>query len=389
LEVVKGGQTVSATRFAALTGVSRERLRTWERRYGFPRPHRVGHGPRRYEIADAGAVVAVRRAAEQGVPLPRAIDAASSGERASALSGASLGAVAEHLPAPLVILSGPSPMRIEYVNPALAALPGAEALEPGSEVSVVAPWYADSLLHRAVSTLLSTDERSRQCAHPPWTDPEGAPVRSLLYRLPVEPRGLPLVAVVQLEPPAEREAGRALAALREERRQIEAQLDRHERWLQAIAELAELFQHEAGTRVMQATADTLVRLLHAIDAGIAVYMGGELALGSTSRGLLGPRMVTVTTHAELAAVLRERAPAWLAPSTAAAFGAGADVHVLAVPVAVVGETLGALLLVMEDRSAIDDDIRQLVSVLTAAVGFILLRDRLVEGARAPRPASRV
>src|SRR5215208_7677922 len=71
--VDKGGQTVSATEFAELTGVSRERLRTWERRFDFPRPARVGHGPRRYALADAPRVVAVRRAAEQGVPLPRAI----------------------------------------------------------------------------------------------------------------------------------------------------------------------------------------------------------------------------------------------------------------------------------------------------------------------------
>ena len=69
----KGGQTVSATRFAALTGVSRERLRTWERRYGFPVPHRTDAGPRRYALEDVQRVVAVRRAAEAGVPIPRAI----------------------------------------------------------------------------------------------------------------------------------------------------------------------------------------------------------------------------------------------------------------------------------------------------------------------------
>src|SRR3954454_2570347 len=67
--VVNGGQTVSATRFAQLTGVSRERLRTWERRYGFPAPLRVGQGPRRYAVDDVARVVAVRQAAGAGVPL--------------------------------------------------------------------------------------------------------------------------------------------------------------------------------------------------------------------------------------------------------------------------------------------------------------------------------
>ncbi|HMI69394.1 MAG TPA: MerR family transcriptional regulator, partial [Solirubrobacteraceae bacterium] len=72
--VDRGGQTVSATHFAGLTGVSRERLRTWERRYGFPEPRRVGSGPRRYAIEDVQRVVAVRRAAEAGVPIPHAIE---------------------------------------------------------------------------------------------------------------------------------------------------------------------------------------------------------------------------------------------------------------------------------------------------------------------------
>jgi hypothetical protein len=57
------------------------------------------------------------------------------------------------------------------------------------------------------------------------------------------------------------------------------------------------------------------------------------------------------------------------------------VHVLAVPVAVVGETLGALLLVMEEPGAIEAEIPQLLSVLSAALGFALLRDRLLEGTR--------
>ena len=70
------GQTVSATRFSELTGVSRERLRTWERRHGFPEPVRIGSGPRRYALADAARVVAVRHAAAAGAPLPEAIAAA-------------------------------------------------------------------------------------------------------------------------------------------------------------------------------------------------------------------------------------------------------------------------------------------------------------------------
>ena len=374
----KGGQTVSATHFAALTGVSRERLRTWERRYDFPQPRRTGGGPRRYDLADAEAVVAVRLAAAQGVPLTSAIATARTASGPRRVSASSLAAAAEHLPAPLMLLSGPYPVRIEYLN---SAVPATGQLRPGVELARVARWFADSDLERAVAALLTTDEPARDCAHPPWTDPAGLPVRSLLYRLPLEAGGPPIVAVVQVERPPEREAEQALVEMRESREVLDTRLERHERWLTAIAELAELFQSETGPVLMQATTDTLVRRLPPIDAGIAVYMGGELALGSSSRGMLGPRMVTVTAYSDLAAVLREGSPSWLSPATAAAFGASEDVHVLAVPVAVVGETLGGLLLVAEEQGPLDAPIRQLLSVLSATIAFALLRDRLMEGAR--------
>jgi MerR family transcriptional regulator, light-induced transcriptional regulator len=373
-----GAATVSATSFAELTGVSRERLRTWERRYGFPQPLRVARGPRRYVLDDAGAVVAVRRAADEGVPLPRAIAAARKLSSARRPSTSTMAAVAEHLPAPLMLLSGPAAARVEYVNPALAALRGAPRV--GDEVAGAAAWFAGSDVERAVKTVFATGERSVECGHPAWSD-SGEQVRSLVYRMPSEPRETPMVALVQLERTREREAKRALAEAEAAREDLDEQLGRHQRWLGAIAELAELFQRESGPALLRATAETLVRSLPPLDAGVAVYMGGELALGSSSRGLLGPQMVTVAAYPDLAAILRDRTPAWLEPASAAAFGARRGLHVLAVPVAVVAETLGALLLVTDQTGVIDDEIGQLLSVLSASIGFALLRDRLVEGAR--------
>jgi DNA-binding transcriptional MerR regulator len=377
--VDKGGQTLSATGFAALTGVSRERLRTWERRYGFPRPQRAHSGPRRYAVADAGAVVDVRRAAEEGVPLPHAIAAArASARQTRALSRGVQASIAEQLPAPVAVLSGPEPLRIEYVNPALATRSGAP--RPGDELISTLAWFAGSECERALRTVFSNSEQALECAHPAWwaADEE---VHSLVYGLPSHAGSAPLVALVQLERPRERETKQALARSVAERGQIDARLDRHERWLGAIAELAELFQRESGTALLQATAETIVQRLPPIDAGVAVYMGGELALGSSSRGRLGPRMVTVTAHTDLATVLRERKPEWLTPASAAAFGAASGLHVLAVPVAVLAETLGVLLLVTDATAAIDDEVSQVLTVLSALIGFALLRDRLVEGAR--------
>src|SRR5262245_21276498 len=120
---VKDGQTVSATRFAQLTGVSRERLRTWERRYGFPVPRRAGQGPRRYALKDVGRVVAVRHAAGAGVPLADAIARTQAAPAGGPPAAATLAALVDQLPVPVVAMSGPSPIRIEYVIAALRAIP--------------------------------------------------------------------------------------------------------------------------------------------------------------------------------------------------------------------------------------------------------------------------
>jgi DNA-binding transcriptional MerR regulator len=372
------GPLVSATRFATITGVSRERLRTWERRYGFPRPLRVGRGPRRYELVDAARVVAVRRAAEQGVPLSDAI-AASHETARTGVSATTLQAIPERLPTPVLLLSGPAPVRIEFLNPALAERIGSPA--PGTEFMSIAPWLPGSECESVLDALFAGATRARECIHPAWSGFSSETARSLLYVLPVEPGRAPLVAMVELDAPDQRDLRSELGEVRADRDRLRELVERRDRWVIATAELAALFQRETGPALLQATAETIVRRLPPIDAGVAIYMGGELALGSSTRGLLGPCMVTVTAYADIAAVLRNGAPAWLGPSTAAAFGAPADVLLLAVPVAVVGETLGVVLMVMDEQRPIAGEVASLLTVLSAAIGFALLRDRLVEGAR--------
>ena len=131
-----------------------------------------------------------------------------------------------------------------------------------------------------------------------------------------------------------------------------------------------------------------MRRLGAVDAGVALYVAGQLALGATSRGLLGPHMVTVTRYDDLAALMQRSAPEWLAPATASAFGVHAGLHCLAVPIGVVGERLGVLLIVFDELAALDEDIRHVLTVVAAGLGFVVLRDRLVRGAQRRRAGQR-
>ena len=376
-QVDKGGQTVSATEFAELTGVSRERLRTWERRFGFPRPARVARGPRRYALADAPRVVAVRRAAEQGVPLPQAIADAAHAEPASQTSDAMLATATAVAPIPVVLVSGPEPLRVAYVNAALQAVDGAIAV--GARIDAL-QWFMGSDIERTLRTLFAGDTAALECAHPAWSG-SGTIERSIAYRVPPGPGEPPTVALVGIDRDEERRARRELGELQQELTRVRVREQRRQRWLALAASLAERFQRDAGEALLGTTVDTLVRRLGAVDAGVALYVAGQLALGSTSRSLLGPHMVTVARYDDLAALMQHSVPEWLSPTTASAFGVHAGLHCLAVPIGVVGERLGVLLIVFDELAALDEDIRHVLTVVAAGLGFVVLRDRLVAGGR--------
>lgn len=371
----QGGHTVSATEFSALTGVSRERLRTWERRFGFPEPARVARGPRRYALADAARVVAVRRAAEQGVPLSRAI-ASAAAEPGTTVTDATLASMVAAAPTPALVISGPQPLRVVYANMPLRLLPG----DGDRTVLDGLPWFPGSDLERTLQTLFASDAPALECTHPPWSGDAGAS-RSLAYRLPHDAGAAPTVALIGIDRAQDRRTRRDLTAARAELARIRVREARQARWLALAAALAERFQQEAGDAVLGSITDTLVRRLGAVDAGIAVYMAGELALGTSSRGLLGPRMVTVTGYTDLAAQMHAGRPGWLSAEAGGAFGAPAGLHSLAVPITVVGERLGMLLLVFDEPTEIDDEARQLLAVVSAGLGFTLLRDLLLASGR--------
>jgi MerR family transcriptional regulator, light-induced transcriptional regulator len=373
--VDKGGQTVSATEFAELTGVSRERLRTWERRFDFPRPARVARGPRRYALADAPRVVAVRRAAEQGVPLPRAIADAADAAAVTRVSAPTLAAIAAAAPIPVVLVTGPEPLDVLYVNAPLQA--SDSAIGPGVRLDAL-PWFMGSDVERTLRTLFAGDTATLECAHPAWSG-SGTLERSIAYRLPAQAGDPPTVALVGIDRDEERRARRDLGELQQELKRVRVREQRRQRWLALAASLAERFQRDAGEALLGTTVDTLVRRLGAVDAGVALYVAGQLELETTSRGLLGPHMVTVTRYDDLATLMQRSAPEWLAPATAGAFGVHAGLHCLAVPIGVVGERLGVLLIVFDEPAVLDEDIRHVLTVVAAGLGFVVLRDRLVAG----------
>jgi MerR family transcriptional regulator, light-induced transcriptional regulator len=379
LRVDRGGQTVSATRFAALTGVSRDRLRTWERRYGFPEPQRVDSGPRRYRLEDIQRVVAVRRAAEAGVPIARAIERTRYDETPDRIAAHTFAALVEHAPVPVVALSGPAPLRVEFVNGALRAMSGAP--RPGEELTTALPAFYESPCVQALQQLFATAGGPTEAEHPMWDGSARQTTRSALFRLPSEPGARPLVAMVGLHGQGERVARTALAELQIEVEGLRRRDERHSRWLDAIAKLAAEFRHEPGRVAVDNGLDAVIRHTNALDGAVAFYVSGQLVLPSSRRGLLESAAITVSAHPELARCLRDAEPTWLDAAASAALGVPDDLHASAMPIVVAGEQLGLLVFVFEDVEPHDADNRRLLVAVSAAMGFALLRDRLAQELR--------
>jgi len=369
---------VSATTFAQLTGVSRERLRTWERRHGFPAPSRVGSGPRRYRLRDVPRVVAVRRASEDGVPIAEAITRAAFDEPAGELSAGAFAAMVEHAPLPVAALSGPEPLAIVYVNGALAGQAGVSGA--AAELERTAAKLSASPCSAQLRALFAGEHEEAVCGHPRWDGGRGD-ARSIAFRLPVEPGRPPLVAMVGIEADRERALAGEVAALHRELHDLRERDARHVRWMEALARLSAEFQVEASAASRDSALDTLVRQLNATDAALATYLSGQLAVASSRRGSLGPAMITVTAHPAIARTLRDAHAAWLEPAAALALGVPDGLHACGVPIVVAGESLGLVLLLFDEPEEISPDVERLLTAVSAAVGFALLRDRLAQELR--------
>jgi MerR family transcriptional regulator, light-induced transcriptional regulator len=373
------GHTVTATRFAELTGVSRERLRTWERRHGFPEPARPGGGPRRYRLADVASVVAVREAARAGMPIERAIARARSTAAPAPLGPEGVARLAEHAPVPVAALSGPVPLRVEWVNAVLRALP--EGPRAGDELTTALPALHGSALVTALGRLFAGDDGPLEVEHGAWDGTPGRTARSALFRLPPEPDGAPIVAVAGLEGDGERAARQALAELRRELADLRRNEERHTRWLDAIALVSDELRREPGPGVVERGLDLVVRQINAVDGAIASHLGGRLELPRSRRGLLVGAELTVAAYPELARCLRDAEPVWLGPAEAAALGVPVDLRASAMPVHVAGEALGMLVFVFNEVEPHDADNRRVLAAVAGAMGFALLRDRLAHELR--------
>src|SRR3954468_3000778 len=178
-----------------------------ERRHGFPAPQRTGSGPRRYRLRDVARVVAVRRASEDGIPIAEAVARAEHDQPPVEIPAQAFAALVEHAPLPVAALSGPEPLDVAYVNGALARL-------TGDELGPIAQMLSASACGPRLQALFAAEHEEVVCEHPRWDGGVGQ-VRSIAFRLPVQPGQRPLVGMVSVEAARERALAGEVAILRE------------------------------------------------------------------------------------------------------------------------------------------------------------------------------
>lgn len=307
--------TLSASEFAVVTGMTRDRLRTWERRYGWPDPERVEAGPRRYRTQDASRVVAVRRLHELGMPIESAISRQTV-PLAAALSTDTWQTIVDGLPLPLVVLSGPQPLVVEHVNVTLRERPGAPAV--GTTVEQLAPWFAGEPADD-LRAAFGSELRMSRCAHPDWAGDADHVAHSLAVRVPQAAGSRPLVAVVTLDAGATRQARDERGRHRRERREMQASSTHLEGWCAATREVATL-SARPGTRHLRTALHAVQRSADAADAALLLVDGEQSAMIASARGLFGQPGPAAADQVRLAEVSRH---VWIPPGPAAASGAPA------------------------------------------------------------------
>jgi hypothetical protein len=92
--------------------------------------------------------------------------------------------------------------------------------------------------------------------------------------------------------------------------------------------------------------------------------------------------VTIAAHPDLARALRDAEPLWLDAAASRTLGVPAGLHASGVPVVVAGEPLALLVFLFNEVEPHDRDNRRVLAAISAALGFALLRDRLIEELRA-------
>jgi MerR family transcriptional regulator, light-induced transcriptional regulator len=358
--------TLTIAEFCARTGVGRERLRTWERRHGFPQPVRQGGGARRYDVDDVARVIAVHHALRSGVPLTAAIRAARASDPAEtpAPGAEDFHAEVDHAPLPLLAVTGPDPVTVLWRNGFMRGCAGAP--REGRPLLESAPSMSGTDAEHVLRGLLSgTVEGPVLVSHPDWCSEIPRRASSLAWCSAGHVGGPPVVILLGLpassDPPRPAEDDAWLAA-----------------FCAASAAASATLREHVGPSAMLSAVESLASGVGAGDAVLATYAAGSLLGGRSIRGRIAPSVVAVCAFDDVSESLHDGTVDWLGAPACEAFGLPAEQHLVIVPVIAAGERLGVLLLAFAEQFALGDPERAMLLAAGTSLGFALLRQRVAD-----------
>lgn len=371
--------TISAAEMVRLTGVGRERLRTWERRHDFPQPVRCRNNVRRYPAGDVRHVISVSRAVDQGVPLAEAIQnaLAARGQRSAPLM---LGAPLDHAPAPCIALTGPEPLTVAWVNGTTAAAP--ESPVVGADLLDVIPGFGAAA--RATIQRLLIGDGSGACVvtHTDWTSTFPTERQSMAWRLPADVSGDAVVVLMQLP-----EIGTSRPAVGGHGSSASQQAAV---WGSAAREARRALQQEPGLASAQRALSELVKGTGGSDAFLATFHSGQMRTATSVRGTIAPQTLPLSADCDVARAISDAEVDWVGTQTLRLLGVPPRTEAIVVPIIAGSEPIGAMFLLFPDELPLADVTRELLQSLATTIGAVLQREHhaaAVESARASHQPS--
>ncbi len=365
--------TISAAEMVRLTGVGRERLRTWERRHDFPQPVRCRNNVRRYPAEDVRHVIAVSRAVDQGVPLAEAIEQTLA-TRHQNLSFQTLGAALDHAPTPAIALSGPEPLTVVWTNGATQAAP--DAPEVGSNLLGELPAFGPGARATIQRLLIGEGPDVNVITHADWIGTFPAERRSVAWRVPPEMSTEAVVVLVQLpEGAAQRHAPGVPGSSAVEQTAV---------WGAAAREARKALQQGMGIASAQRALAELVRGTGGADAFLATIQAGHLRTATSVRGTIAPKTLDIAGDGDIARALADAEVDWLGDASLKMLGIPLRTQAIVVPIICGQETIGGMFLLFNEELPLADITRELLQTLGTTIGAVLQREHKAAALEAAR-----
>lgn len=361
--------TISASEMSRLTGVERERLRTWERRHGFPVPVRCANNVRRYRAEDVRRVSAIASASAQGVPLAKAI-AAIAAAPAPATPSIAPGMALSNLPSPAIVVSGPRPLEVIWRNGAAEASAAAPLIgdDLGADPACFGPTAVEALRRLMAGEVTGAQTFEAR----DWTTAAALTCQVTAWLLDV-PGGVPTAVIAQL--PQEQ----ASMAVPSAHAPVGAPATR---WAEATAAGRDVLRRDRGLASLQRALAATSQAIGASDAVVALCQGGTLRVARSVRGHVAPLTAPLDAVEELRDAVESGAVTWLGLRAAATLRLDPRTRGLAVPIAVADQVVGVVLFLVREETQLCAVTQEVLLGFGSALGATLERERSLRAASA-------